>query len=78
MLRDLEGHSTCSTAMFSKLYAILFFSQITNLYITDKENGMTNYFQDWAYENRKPGFATGLNFILNFFQIRSIYLITAF
>jgi len=31
---------------------------------------MTFYFQDWAYEKRKYGFATGLNFILDFFQIR--------
>jgi hypothetical protein len=37
-----------------------------------------NYFQDRAHENRKSGFATGLNFISDSFQIRSIYLITAF
>ena len=36
-----------------------------------------NYYQDLTFENRMSEFATGLNFILDFFQIRSIYFITA-
>jgi hypothetical protein len=38
---------------------------------------LTIYFQDWAYEKKKSGCATGLNFILYLSQIRSSYLITA-
>jgi len=58
--RLLNSHG-CQTICY-----ITFHSQIINLYITDKENVM-NYFHDWAFENRKSGFKTGLNFILDFF-----------